>query len=142
MTPSFPDIPEQDWVIEENDIEWSIDEESINWENDPHMDLPEGVKTYTVNENEAEQRSDFYIRFPEGYIEPEHVHDSAHAVLIIDGTMSLHGHTLTSGDYLYGQKTPHGPMEYSCDDADYGCLVFASFVGGSPSHDWDEDPNE
>lgn len=23
-------------------------------------------------------------------------------------------------------------MEYHCDDADYGCLVFASFVGGRP----------
>ncbi|QIO25228.1 hypothetical protein [Haloarcula sp. JP-L23] len=49
---------------------------------------------------------------------------------------------LTSGDYLYGQKLPHGPMEYHCEDAEYGCLIFASFVGGSPAHDWDDDPNE
>lgn len=142
MVFQFPDIPEQDWVIVENDIEWTIDEESIPWEDDPHMELPEGVKTYTVNQNEPEGRADFFIRFPEGYIEPEHTHPSAHAVLIIDGTMDIHGHLLTSGDYVYGQKVPHGPMEYHCDHADYGCLVFASFVGGSPAHEWDEDPNE
>lgn len=142
MENQFPDIEPQDWVITETDIEWSIDVESIPWEKDPHMTLPEGVKTYTVNSNEAEQRADFFIQFPEGYIEPEHTHPSAHAVLIIDGTMTVHGHTLTSGDYIYGQKLPHGPMEYHCEDADYGCLVFASFVGGSPAHDWDEDPNK
>jgi hypothetical protein len=142
MIPEMPDIPEQDWVIEENDIKWSVTMEDIDWESDPHMELPEGVKTYTLNKNEPEGRTDLFVRFPEGYIEPEHTHTSAHAILILDGTMTVHDHVLTSGNYLYGQKVPHGPMEYHCDDADYGCLVFASFVGGSPAHDWNEDHNE
>ena len=141
MAQQFPDIPEQDWVIVETDIEWNITEESIDWNEDSMLELPEGIQTSIVNSNEAEQRVDFFVRFPEGYIEPEHTHAGAHAVMIVDGTMTLHGHTLTSGDYLYGQKTPHGPMEYHSEDADYGCLVFATFVGGSPIHEWDENPN-
>ncbi len=38
--------------------------------------------------------------------------------------------------------TLHSTLEYHSDDADYGCLVFASFAGGTSSHDWDNDPNE
>jgi hypothetical protein len=56
--------------------------------------------------------------------------------------MVVHDRVLTSGNYLYDQKVSHGPMEYHCDDADYGCLVFASFVGGSPAHDWNKDHKE
>ncbi|QIO25230.1 hypothetical protein [Haloarcula sp. JP-L23] len=70
MMPELPDIPEQDWVIEENDIEWSIITEDIDWENDPHMELPEGVKTHTLNQNEPEGRTDFFIRFPRGISNP------------------------------------------------------------------------
>lgn len=138
----FPDIPEQDWVIVETDINWDVNAEEIPWEEDPYLELPEGVKTFTLNTNDEEGRADMFVRFPAGYVEPEHTHPSAHAVLILDGTMTVHGHTLTPGDYIYGQKAPHGPMEYHCDHADYGCVVFASFVGGSPAHAWDADPNQ
>lgn len=137
MAGSFPDIEPQECVIVENGIEWDVDVADIEWDDDDLLTLPEGVKSKVVNENEAEQRADIFIQFPPGYVEPEHVHESAHSVLIVDGPMLVHGHELTSGDYVYGQKLPHGPMEYPD-----GCTVFASFVGGSPAHDWDENPNE
>jgi len=135
----FADVPAQEPVIVETDVAWDLTVEDLEWEADPHMDLPEGVETYTVNQNEAEGRRDFYIKFPEGYVEPEHTHPAAHASLLVDGTMTVHGHTLTPGDYFYGQQVPHGPMEYHCEDAEYGAIVFVSFVGGSPSHDYEEE---
>jgi hypothetical protein len=142
MANEFPDIPEQETVIVENDISWDVTAEDIDWDEGDILTLPEGVMAKVINQNEAEGRADMFIRFPEGYIEPEHTHEAAHGVLILDGEMHTHGHVLTSGDYVYGQKEPHGPMEYTSEDADYGCLVFASFVGGSPAHRWDDDPNE
>jgi hypothetical protein len=142
MGQDFPEIPEQETVIVENDIDWTVTDEDIDWESGDTLTLPEGVMIKPVNQNEAENRFDAFQRFPEGYIEPRHTHEAAHAVLILDGEMHIHGHVLTSGDYLYGQKQPHGPMEYTSDEADYGCLVFVSYIGGSHSHQWDEDPNE
>lgn len=38
MIPEMPDIPEQDWVIKENDFEWSVTTEDIDWESDPYME--------------------------------------------------------------------------------------------------------
>lgn len=144
MTREFPDISKQETVIVENDIDWEITDESIDWGSGEVLELPEGVMLKVVNKNEEEGRLDGFQRFPEGYIEPEHTHDAAHAALILAGQMHVHGHVLTSGDYLYGQKEPHGPMEYTNPDGDgdYGCIVFISYVGGSPAHRWDEDPNE
>lgn len=140
----IPDIPEQDWKIVENDLDWNVTAEDIDWESADVLELPEGVMLKILNRNEAEGRLDGFQKFPEGYIEPEHTHEAAHAVLVVDGTIDLHGHLLTAGDYFYGQKEPHGPMEYSNPDGDgdYGCIVFISYVGGSPAHSWDEDPNE
>lgn len=75
-----------------------------------------------------------FVKFPPGYIEPEHTHPAAHAVIILDGRMLIHGHELTAGDYVYGQQLSHGPIE--CPDE---CMVFASFMGGSMDHDWDDE---
>lgn len=137
MVMEFPDISPQEPVIIETDIDWEITEKSIDWEDDDVMTLPDGVKSKVLNRNEAEDRVDMIHQFPPGYIEPEHTHEAAHAVLILEGRMLVHGHELTPGDYIYGQKLAHGPMEYPD-----GCTVFASFVGGSAAHKWDTDPNE
>lgn len=102
MTSKISDVDPQDSVIVKSDIDWSIHVGNISWEDGPHMALPEGVQTSPVNTNETARRADFSIRFPEGYIDPVHPHPSSHGVLIIDGTPTIHGHTLTSGDYLNG----------------------------------------
>lgn len=144
MPTEFPDIPEQETVIVETDIDWEITDEDIDWTSGDILELPEGVMIKIVHQNEAEGRLDGFQKFPEGYIEPEHTHTAAHAAIILDGQMHVHGHVLTAGDYLYGQKQPHGPMEYTNPDGagDHGCIVFISYVGGSPAHRWDEDPNQ
>lgn len=133
----FPDIPPQQPAIVENDITWEVTEEDIDWDDDDMLDLPEGLRVKVINENEAEKRVDFFVKFPPGYVEPRHTHDAAHADIIVDGEMHVHGHVLTPGDYIYGQKEPHGPMEFP-----KGCIVFASYTGGSPSHRWDDEEQE
>lgn len=134
MSDGFPDIPPQETVIVETDIEWEVTHEDIEWEEDSLLDLPEGVVSKVINTNEAEQRVDQIHRYPPGYREPEHAHDTAHAVLILEGRLLIDGHELGPGDYVYGQKMPHGPSE-----APEGCTIFASFVGGSITHEWDDD---
>lgn len=133
MADGFPDIPPQPTRIVETGIAWTVTDRSIDWTDDDVMDLPAGVKSKVLNTNEAEQRVDQIHRYPPGYEEPEHFHETAHAVLILEGRLLIDGHELGPGDYVYGQKMPHGPSK-----APDGCTIFASFVGGSIVHDWEE----
>ncbi len=117
----------------ENDLELDLVSEAIDWQHGDVLTLPRGLAK-VLNENEAEGRTDLLVKFPPGYVEPSHTHEGAHAAIVLQGRMLIHGHELTPGDYVYGHQVEHGPMEYPD-----GCVVFASFVGGSPAHrDWDE----
>ena len=127
-------LPSRNAVIVETDISLTLDVDAIDWDNGEILNLPEGVKVKIVNEDTEISRRDMFVKFPSGYIEPEHTHSAGHAVIILDGKMLVHGHELTPGDYIYGQQAPHGPMEYP-----EGCIVFASFIGGSVSHNWTND---
>lgn len=134
MTQEFPDIDPQEPVIVENDLEITLESESLDWEDGDALTLPEGAKVHVLNENDAEGRVDMVVKFPPGYVEPEHTHQGAHASLILDGRMLVHGHELTPGDFFYGHQITHGPLEYPD-----GCVIFTSFVGGSIAHrEWDE----
>ena len=134
MTRDFPEIEPQEPTIVETDIELELAVDGVDWETGDVLTLPDGVKMRILNENEAEARTDFLVKFPPGYVEPEHTHKGAHASLLLDGRMLMHGHELTPGDYVYGHKVRHGPMEYPD-----GAVMFASFVGGEIAHeDWDE----
>ena len=67
------------------------------------------------------------VRFPPGYVEPEHTHEGEHMNIILEGTMVVAGKTLGPGDYIYGPRNvAHGPFE----DPD-GCLLFAAHRGGT-----------
>jgi len=133
MSRQFPALDPQEPVIVENDLTLTLEAESVDWEDGEILTLPEGVQVHLLNENEAEGRTDMLVKFPPGYVEPRHTHEGAHAAMILSGRMLIHGHELTPGDYVYGQQVEHGPMEYPD-----GCVVFASFVGGSLSHeDWE-----
>lgn len=134
MATPTPDIDPQDPVIVETGLDLELVSEAVDWQHGDVLTLPEGVLAKVLNENEAEGRTDLLVKFPPGYVEPRHTHEGAHAALILEGRMLIHGHELTPGDYVYGHRVEHGPMEYPD-----GCVVFASFVGGSPAHrDWDE----
>lgn len=134
MTHQFPDIEPQDPKFVQNDFTLRLEVDNLDWESGDVLTLPEGVKVYVLNENEPEGRRDFLVKFPPGYVEPAHTHDGAHASLLLQGRMLVHGRELTPGDYVYGQKVEHGPMEYPD-----GAVMFASFVGGSTAHEGWED---
>lgn len=133
MTGEFPEIPPQETLIVETDVDWTVTRENIDWTDDELLELPDGVKSRVLNTNEAERRVDQIHRYPPGFVEPEHAHETAHAVLVLEGRLRIDGRELGPGDYVYGQKVPHGPSE-----TPEGCTIFASFVGGSVSHEWDE----
>lgn len=133
MPPQFPDIDPQEPTIVQTDLELRLVADEVDWTDGDVLTLPEGVKVHVLNENEAEARTDLLVKFPPGYVEPAHTHRGAHAALVVDGRMLIHGYELTPGDYLYGQQVEHGPMEYPD-----GCITFTSFVGGSLAHeDWE-----
>ena len=134
MSLEFPDITPQECVIVENDLDIEITVGDLDWEDGDILTLPEGGKVKILNQNDEEGRTDMFVKFPPGYVEPAHTHTGAHSTLIIEGRMCIHGHELTPGDYVYGHKVEHGPMEYPD-----GCTMFVSFVGGSLAHrDWDD----
>lgn len=131
--PSPPALPPQETVIAETDIAWTVTDEGMDWSPDERLGLPDGVESVVLNVNEAERRVDQIHRYPPGYREPEHAHETAHAVLVLAGRLLIDGHELGPGDYVYGQQVPHGPSE-----APEGCTIFASFVGGEIAHEYDD----
>lgn len=133
MSKQFPNIDPQEPVIVENDLTITVDSEALDWVDGDRLTLPDGVLVHLLNENDAEGRTDMLVKFPPGYVEPRHTHEGAHAAMILQGRMLIDGHELTPGDYFYGHKVEHGPLEYPD-----GCIVFTSFVGGSLAHrDWE-----
>jgi hypothetical protein len=115
-------------------LELSVEADDVEWEDASLLGLPEGLQVKIINENGAEGRTEMLVKYPPGYVEPRHTHESAHACLILEGRILTAGRELTAGDYIYGQKVPHGPWEFP-----EGGINFVSFVGGSPTHEWDED---
>ncbi len=73
---------------------------------------------------------DLLVKFPPGYVEPRHTHDSVHSVIVLEGLQIAEGEHMHPGDYVFGgANSPHGPFEYP-----EGCVVFASFRGRSLRH--------
>ena len=53
------------------------------------------------------------IKFPPGYVEPEHVHESSHSIVVLEGVQIVKGVHLRPGDYVWASgPEPHGPYEY------------------------------
>jgi anti-sigma factor ChrR (cupin superfamily) len=129
MSRQFPQIDPQEPRIVKTDLQIELVADGVDWTDGDVLTLPGGVRVRILNENAAEARTDLLVKFPPGYVEPAHTHEGAHAALVLDGRMLIDGEELTPGDYLYGQRVEHGPMEYPD-----GCLTFTSFVGGSIAH--------
>lgn len=128
MSDEFPDVPPQEPRIVQTGLDLSVDLDEVDWD-ESDVGLPDGAKSKVIYHNEAEQRRDVIVKNPPGYVEPRHTHEAAHACLVLDGRMLVDGRELTPGDYVYGQKLPHGPFEFPD-----GVVNFVSLVGGSPTH--------
>lgn len=115
----------------------ALHDKEIKWEEgsaNKLLTLPKGVKVKIFNHDPAMQRIDMKVKFPPGYVEPEHVHKSWHSILVTGGRMCVAGKDLRPGDYVFGWDLPHGPYEYPD-----GCEVFVVFMGGGTQHVWEEE---
>jgi anti-sigma factor ChrR (cupin superfamily) len=110
------------------DIEWQADTDVLT--------LGNGVTVKILYEDKENQHVDMLVRFPPGYVEPRHNHDSSHSVIVLEGLQIAEGEPLHPGDYLWADGSrPHGPFEYP-----EGCVVFASFRGPSSLHRYEGSP--
>ena len=109
----------------------------LDWEDDTDLlSLGQGVQVKVLRRDPETQHADMLIKFPPGYVEPRHAHDSVHSVIVLEGLQIAEGEHMHPGDYVFGGgATPHGPFEYP-----EGCVVFASFRGPSPQHRYEGSP--
>lgn len=103
----------------------------LDWQDDVDvLALGNGVQVKVLYQDRDTGQTDLLIKFPPGYVEPRHVHDSVHSVVVLEGLQIAEGESMHPGDYVFGgANTEHGPFEYP-----EGCVVFASFKGTSPRH--------
>jgi len=114
----------------------AIHDHEVEWEDDDVrglLTLPKGVKVKILNHDPVMGRIDMKQRFPAGYVEPAHSHDSYHSILVTKGRMCVAGMDLRPGDYVFGWDELHGPYEYPD-----GCEVFVVFMGEGTEHEWDQ----
>jgi hypothetical protein len=111
----------------DKEIEWS--EKAAN----ELLTLPKGVKAKIFAYDPVMKRVDFKLKFPKGYVEPRHTHQSIHSILVTKGRMCVAGKDLRPGDYVFGGDIPHGPYEYPD-----GCEVFVVTYGEATQHVWEE----
>jgi hypothetical protein len=113
-------------AIHDDEIPWQDGSKSI-------LKLPEGVQVKIFGHDEAMGRIDMKVKFPPGYVEPQHTHKSWHSIVVLKGRMCVAGKDLRPGDYVFGWDELHGPYEYPD-----GCEAFVVFMGESVAHEWDE----
>jgi len=118
-------------AIYDRDIEW--EEGAAN----RLLTLPKGVMVKVFAHDPAMNRIDMKVKFPPGYVEPEHSHKSWHSIVVLKGRMCVAGKDLRPGDYVFGWDELHGPYEYPD-----GCEVFVVFMGEGTEHDWDADKHD
>ena len=113
-------------AIHDHEIPWQEGAKSV-------LKLPDGVQVKIFAHDKAMGRVDMKVKFPPGYVEPEHAHKSWHSIVVLKGRMCVAGKDLRPGDYVFGWDELHGPYEYPD-----GCEVFVVFMGDSVAHEWDE----
>jgi quercetin dioxygenase-like cupin family protein len=104
------------------DLEWQDDVDVLS--------LRGGVQVKVFQSDPELGLADMLIKFPPGYVEPEHAHESSHSIVVLEGVQIVKGVHLHPGDYVWASgPEPHGPYGYP-----EGCVVFASFRGLSSRH--------
>ena len=112
----------------------------VPWQDDPEiglLTLPKGVQVKIFRHDPVMKRIDMKVKFPPGYVEPEHTHKSGHSIVVLKGRMCVAGKDLRPGDYVFGWDELHGPYEYPD-----GCEVFVVFMGDGTQHIWDSAKHE
>ncbi|MGE0253750.1 MAG: hypothetical protein AB7N54_13925 [Alphaproteobacteria bacterium] len=115
-------------ALHDKDIPWQGGDEVKDM-----LTLPPGLLVKILNHDRSMNRIDMKVKFPPGYVEPEHSHKSWHSLIVLKGRMCVAGKDLRPGDYVFGGNMPHGPYEYPD-----GCEVFSVFMGNGTQHKWDE----
>lgn len=101
----------------------------LEWQDDTILALPKGVKVKILFEDLEVGRQDIMVKFPPGYFEPLHTHESSHSIVVLEGKMCVAGKELGPGDYVFGWDKEHGPYHYP-----EGCTVFVAALGKSLIH--------
>ncbi len=113
----------------------ALHDDEVEWKSGPDANellaLPDGVEVKIFAYDPVMKRVDMKVRFPPGYVEPEHSHKSWHSIMVLKGRMCVAGKDLRPGDYVFGWDLPHGPYEYPD-----GCEVFTVFMGEGTQHEW------
>jgi hypothetical protein len=117
-------------AIHDHEIPWQEGAKSV-------LTLPDGVQVKIFAHDKAMKRIDMKVKFPPGYVEPEHAHKSWHSIVVLKGRMCVAGKDLRPGDYVFGWDELHGPYEYPD-----GCEVFVVFMGDSVAHEWNADKHK
>src|SRR5450631_1222892 len=115
-------------AIHDDEIPWQEGSKSV-------LKLPDGVQVKIFAHDKAMGRVDMKVKFPPGYVEPEHAHKSWHSIVVLKGRMCVAGKDLRPGDYVFGWNELHGPYEYP--DV---CEVFVVFMGESVAHGRPKNP--
>ena len=117
--------------ISDNTFE-TIRDEELEWR-ESDIGLPPGLQVKRFHIDPIMKRRAGKVRFPPGYIEPEHIHKGWHCGLVLKGRMCVDGKDLRPGDSFFGWDISHGPFEYPD-----GCEVFTVDLGIDMHHIWDE----
>ena len=129
--------PKADQITEFDHSFKAVHDDEINWEDGIDNDiltLPPGIQVKIFSVDKAMKRVDMKVKFPPGYVEPEHSHKSWHSIVVLKGRMCVAGKDLRPGDYVFGWDKLHGPYEYPD-----GCEVFVVFMGEGTEHEWNEE---
>ena len=103
-----------------------VDFNALPWEDGAELlSLPQGVQVKIYSQDEQTQRTDLVVRFPKGYVEPEHTHASSHSSVLVSGHWKVQGREMGPGSHIYGPaNVPHGPVEALED-----CIIYGSSYG-------------
>ena len=103
-----------------------VDFNALPWEDGAELlSLPQGVQVKIYSQDEQTQRTDLVVRFPKGYVEPEHTHASSHSSVLVSGRWKVQGREMGPGSHIYGPaNVPHGPVQALED-----CIIYGSSYG-------------
>jgi len=105
---------------------FAVNTDGLEWKDGSNiLGLPEGVEIKTIREGygEVSERTERFVRFPLGYVEPRHEHVHYHSIYILKGEMHVDGKFLKAGDYICGggKGNARGPYEYPIGVTVFSC---------------------